>query len=152
MKKIKKKILKKRETFSQTVKKSEHSLPQKPRIHSQERRLSNRRLTKLKIENHQHHSTKNSFKTGGRTSVQTGWGSWGYHWGSAEKKALNAKRHEVLLHTFPHSRSNSPSLHILISLFHPVCTNCLHCLLYGWLTLVISHFDFFALLLCLLCY
>ena len=60
----------------------------------------------------------------------------------SKKKALNAKRHEVLLHTFPLSRSNSPSLllapvsnpgslNILISLFHPVCTNCLHCLLYG---------------------
>jgi len=51
MKKIKKikKLKKGGETFSQSVKKPAHSLAQKPRIHSKERRLSNRNLTKLKI-------------------------------------------------------------------------------------------------------
>ena len=61
----------------------------------------------------------------------------------ATEKALNAKRHEdslsALATTLPRSPpspcslqvSNPCSLNILISLFYPVCTNCLHCLLYG---------------------
>jgi len=95
------------------------------KIVSFQRRLSNSHPTRLRILSRQHHSTENNFRTSGRTGVQTGWGNWG----SVEKKALNAKRHEVLLHTFPLSWPNSPSL-----LLAPVSNPC-------FLNILISQFS-----------
>jgi len=53
--------------------------------------------------------------------------------------------------------SSLPQFRILVlsifltSCFHPVCTNYVHCLLYGWLTLAISHYGFFFFIVVLAC-